>query len=386
MMFMCLAFLFAGNSTAFGQALPGSAPRTLDESCEGSPLNPVPGVSYDYSATVDPAGGSAYWWAQWNLTTFITDGARTADASQEAIDGDFISEAENYRDDNDEDTSPTTTSITWKTGGLAKVSDEAPLFVVLHYTAPADACADNLKVYRIIPLMPFQINVIALRDASADPDNFPQGYGLDQASCFDVVRTAAYDLENNCMTYHYGTNVLAFEVIAAYFDASYEATFRIEGLQDGQTASIFWSYENVAPDFETATPLESGLGNGVVATKPMITTEADDTSEGVSIYVWVVVDNGTYEGLNDTPITFAAAGRTATAFDEDGEPTVWQQNVRWDDCDEIVDITADLTDDEVTNAPDYGVHILNERPTLVGTTETGFEGACGTVEDPVTEP
>lgn len=365
MIFFSIGIIITNAQTA----VKGSDPRTLtDTDCQGDPLNPIAGVPYTYSANVIPPGGTSYWWAQFKDLNFIT--GKALSSSQEAAGGDFVETgATNYQDGTVGNGASTT--ITWKTGGLSQVNDENPLFVVLHYTPTgADACADNLKVYRIRPVMPFQVNVIAL--GSTAP-----AYDTDQESCFDIVNTARYDLTSECMVYHYGTNVMAFEVVAAYFNDSYEATFRIEGLQGTQTASIFWSYTNTTPDFDDETPLASGLTNGVVATKPIIETDDDDTSDGVSIFVWLVIDNDTYEGISDTPITFAAAGRTATAFDTNGDPTAWEENVRWDDCDVTVDIAAALAD---ANAPDHGIHNLSPRPTITpNTTDVGdFEDPCTT--------
>ena len=382
-MFFVLA-LIAGTFTTFGQtteAVPGSLPRDLDSSCQGSPLNPIPGVPYIYSATVTPGEGTAYWWAQFSIMDFITAGVRTPGEDQEAVGGDFIESAERYQTNltlSGDQPDTTSTEITWKTDGLSQVDENNPLFVALHYNAPATACADNLKIYRIVPILPFQVNVIALRPDDADPEEFPEGYGLGQESCFDEVFTARYDLENECMIYHYGYNVMQFEVVGAYFDESYQSFFRIDGLKDGQTADVYWSYENIEPDFETATAFATDLGNGNFD-GPVVKKDASvtNTANGVSIYVWLRINNNTHEGLSAVPIYFFAAGETQTGLDTNGD-AIMSPNVRWDDCDVDVVITAEIG---ANNAADYGIHTLNERPTIEERTPQGdgdFEEPCGT--------
>lgn len=345
--------LFFGFMGAYGQMVQNSAPRPL--SCTTGPLNPVAGVPYDYSALVDPAGGNAYWFATYNNTTFMSGSALTA--NQELIGGDFVSAATNYRDAATVAPATTTTNITWNSLGLATVTDTEPLFVVLHYTAPTTACADNLKVFRIDPVNAFLVNVL----------NLGSTYGTEVSSCFSDMASASYDLANSCVTYNYGENTLAYEVVAANFTGGYTPSFRVDGIQAGQSVEIFYDYDN---DITGAISAGTLTADGVITLAAPVSTTATNTSLGVSLYVWLVIDNGTYEGINDTPITFAAAGENLA-----GEP-----NVRWNDCTIEVDITADLAD---ANAPDYGVHTLNARPEVI-TNTTNAAGDTQNFEVPCT--
>ena len=56
-------------------AVTGSAPKPI--TCSDDPLHPIAGKPYDYSAVLNPAGGTTYWYAT-KSTTFVTAGARTA--------------------------------------------------------------------------------------------------------------------------------------------------------------------------------------------------------------------------------------------------------------------------------------------------------------------
>lgn len=334
---------------AFSQMLPNTNPRPLDPTtCSFGPLNPIAGVEYDYSATIDPALGSAYWFATFDNTTFMSNGILTPD--QEAIGGDFVSAAANYQNNATGVTSPTTTSITWNSVGLAQITPANPLFVVLHYTAPATDCADNLKVYRLEPANAFQVNVL----------NLGGTYSTPVESCISNMLSAEYDLANSCMINDYGIDTLAYEVVAAYFTGGYTPSFRVDGIQVGQDVDVRWSYSN---DITTSALAGTLSADGVITLSSPVTTALPSTEDGVSIYVWLVVNHNNYEGLADTPLTFAAAGTNLAN----------QPNVRWDNCTIEVDILAALS---AADGPDYGIHTLNPRPTVTGTTGGGFETEC----------
>ena len=337
--------LVSGISTAWSQALPGSAPRPLIN-CSSGPLNPIAGVPYDYSAEIIPEGGTAYWFATFNNTSFITNGTLTA--NQENIGGDFILSATNYQDTNPGDTSPTTTTITWKSGGLAQVDAASPLFLAVNYTAPVTGCANNLKVYRINPINAFMVNIL---------NHGAAAYGDIAESCFSDIESAEYDLASNLMMYNFGQNLMAYEVVAANFTDSYDVSFRIAGLQPDQNANLYWSYEN---NFSTANLIGGGPFSNEIVNGPTVTTNETNTSAGVSIFVWLEVNNNNFEGLLDTPITLAVSGVNAAL-----EPCI-----RWDDCAIPVDLAADFSE---PNAPDFATHTLQARPTVLPDGGLNFE-------------
>ncbi len=348
---MMIVALFACIAVTFGQALPGSTPRPL-ENCTTDPLNPMAGVPYHYVAELNPTGGSAYWFAT-TSTQFIENGVVTP--NQQLIGGDYISAATNYRGMNGQNpsgpaASPDTTTIVWNEVGLAQITPANPLFVAINYTAdPANGCANNFKAFRINPVNAFLVNILNL--------NSP-GYGEVATSCFSDIESAEYDLANSIMMYDFGKNLMAFEVVAANFTDFYNVSFRIEGMQPDQDANIYWSYTN---NFADAVIIAGGpYDNSEIITGPTVETNEINTGNGVSIYVWLEVSNHNFEGLTDTPITLAVAGLNSAN----------QPNIRWNDCAISVALNSPLSD---PNAPDFAVHTLQKRPTVLPGAGLNFE-------------
>jgi hypothetical protein len=116
---------------SFGQSVHHSNPQAL--TCTAGPLNPIAGVPYNYTATLAPDQGTAYWYAT-QSTTFITNGVRSA--TEQTIGGSFVSAATNYQTATAGAASPNTSTITWNAVGLNTVTPANPLFVVIDYTAP----------------------------------------------------------------------------------------------------------------------------------------------------------------------------------------------------------------------------------------------------------
>jgi hypothetical protein len=341
--FLIILTFVVSIGLAFGQALPGTAPRPI--ACDlDNPLTPVAGIPYEYQANVTPESGMAYWYAT-TSTQFMAGGSRVA--TEEAEGGSVVAAADNYMTNLTNVTNPTGTEITWTTQGLAAVDASNPLFVVIEYTADATNCSsNNMKVYRIQPINAFVMNVL----------NLGLDFGALAEQCYDEVQDAEYDLANNIMVYDFGENVMAFEVIAANFTGSYTPSFRIDGIQNGQEVEVLWSYTN---DFSTGISLGTILADDIVAGTP-VSTDVTNTSLGVSIFVWLVVSHNNYEGLDNDPITFAVAGVNSAS----------QPNVRWDDCNIAVVLAADLSD---PSAPDYAIHTLQARPTVTPGAGLDFE-------------
>lgn len=343
---LMIVAIVASTLVAFGQgATHNSIPRPLTD-CVSGPLNPIAGVEYNYSAILAPEGGNAYWFATFNNTSFIAGGELTT--FQETVGGDFVLSAENYRNPAAGAVSPDTTKITWNAIGLSQITVNTPLFLAVNYTAPATGCANNLKVYKINPVNAFLVNILNLESPT---------YDSVFESCFSDIESAEYNLGTSLMEYNFGKNVLAFEVVAANFTEHYDVSFRIAGLQPDQDANIYWSYSN---DFANATLLADGPYGNEIVSGPTVATTAPSTGDGVSIFVWLEVNNNNYEGLSNTPITLAVAGINSAN----------QANIRWDNCATSVSLAADFGQ---PNAPDYATHILNARPTVTPGAGLNFE-------------
>ncbi len=339
---LVLAF-FAGTSQVFAQAVGGSLPQAV--TCVGSPFNPIAGNPYDYSAVINPANGSAYWYAT-TSTTFMTGGARPAGIELPTA-GAVVQNATNYMDIVTGDASPTTTSITWTSAGLANntpptAADPPTLFVVVEYTAPTTACANNLKVYPIRPINAFVVDIMNMTQAATP---LPAGYGTLVDQCYSNVQSAVWSATptpNGGIVNDFGTNVMYFEVVAANFTGSFTPSFQISGLSGAQTADIDWGVAVGA----YGNNLVMGGVNTTTYTIPSVTTSATNTSTGVSIYVRLTIHNANWEGLALNSVTLAVDATTGTA------PVI----------DDVNNATCNLN----TAFQDAAIQDLKPRPTVTG--------------------
>lgn len=281
-------------------ALPSVTAPTAISCSLTDPLNPIAGRTYDYSAVLNPAGGTTYWYAT-NSTTFMTGGARVA--SEIPVDGVKIKAgATNYRTSGATATSPSTTQVTWTSAGLAGINaTTSPLFMVVEYTGPT--CANNnMKVMQIIPKNAFTVDITNM--AHATPFT-PLAYGTAESQCYANVASAGFNTGTGKIDIDYGINYLYFEIIAANFTDSYKPTLKLTGLQGTtQTADIHWgvaigTYDQLVVAGTTDKPYTSAA---LTVLTQKTTTE---TAAGVSIYVRVTIHNNGYEGLTSDPISLA---------------------------------------------------------------------------------
>jgi len=329
-------------ATAFGQtAVTGSAPRPI--SCSDDPLHPIAGKPYDYSAILNPTGGTSYWYAT-KSTTFVTAGARTA--VEILADGVTIQTgATNYRTSGAGASSPTKTNLTWTSAGIKGVDATAnPLFMVLEYKGVT--CSNNMKVYQILPKNAFTVDILNVKSTGLTP----LAYGTNDTQCFADIASAKFVSPN--MVYDYGVNKLYYEVVAANFTASFTPSFKLSGLKTGQTALVEWTVDKTFASGLTALGAAQNAATGTTLnfTGTAVNTTVPNTSLGVSIYVKVTVTNGLYEGLTDDTIVMAVEGVNAS-----GE--------------------ADI-DNATCAAPaatfeDTASQILNKRPTVTPDPATG---------------
>jgi len=292
-----LMAIFATATAIYGQALHCTNPVPL--SCAfDDPLNPVAGRVYNYSAIINPAGGTSYWYAT-RSTTFTTGGSRVA--TEIPADGVLISTgATNYRTSAASPTSPTTTNLTWTSAGLAGIDATHPLFMVVEYAGPT--CANNTKVMQIIPKVAFTVDITNMTHGTTQvPISFtapvpPEG------QCFANVTSAEF--KDGKIDIDYGTNVLYFEVIGANFTGSYKPTLRLSGLQGTQTAAIDWGV--AIGTYNQALVTDQPHTAGVITSGQFtVTTTTQTTSDGVSVFVRVTIRNHGFEGLADEPVTLA---------------------------------------------------------------------------------
>jgi len=301
LLILLLAFVFAGNYV-FGQAVHNSYPIPLT-GCETGPLNPIAGTSYNYSAVVNPLGGSFQWWATTDQN-FISGGVNNIGTQLTVAAGELLATSANYGISDPQDN----VDITWASSTLAAATT-TPTFVVVQYDAPVDdGCANNLKVMLIEPVNGFTVDI---RNMYATYDTVAYGVVID--TCVSPIASAVYQAVPNNVLYDFGANQLLFEVVLANFSVGATVSFSIAGLQGTQTADLAWGY---SPATAGANSLGIGLPNGVVLNTANMTTNASQTDIGVSIFVLATVNNNTYEGLANVDFTLAVNAENADGYED----------------------------------------------------------------------
>ena len=337
--FILVMVLFAAT-TAFGQMKSGgSAPLPL--SCTPGPLNPIAGVPYDYSSVVVPANGNFTWWATKDVDFIKTTAGVTTNnlATKLSVGTDLTAASANYGTTG----TANTVNISWSSAILAGTTELSPTFVVMQNDAIGPNCANNLKVYQIKPIIGFTLDLYNMTQAKG-----LLGNANPLAFCVSNIASAKYDAATKAIVTDYGTNVMNFEVVAANFAGGYTPSFKVSGLQTGQTITSLELFTDAAM---ATTAITTTLVAGVYSTAAPITVDPSvtNTSTGVSLYVKLTIANGSYETLTDEPLTLAVNG-TNTSGDKDVAT----------DC-----VTQ-------TDFEDIAVQTLTARPKVTASTGTGF--------------
>lgn len=297
--FILVMVLFAAT-TAFGQMKKGSDPQVL--SCTPGPLTPMAGVPYDYSAAVVPADGNFTWWATKDVD-FIKAGVNNL-ATKLSVGTDLSAASANYGIPGGA-TNDSKVSITWSGATLAGTTDVSPTFVVVQNDAIASNCANNLKVYQIKPMNGFIVDIKNMDQAKA-----PLAYATPYSFCVSNIASARFS--GGAIVTDYGTNVMYFEVVAANFTGSYTPSFKVSGLQTGQSVTSLELFTDAAL---ATTAIATTPTAGVYSPAAAVTVDGSvtNTSTGVSLYVKLTIANGTYETITDEPVTLAVNGVNASA-------------------------------------------------------------------------
>ena len=182
-----------------------------------------------------------------------------------------------------------------------------PTFVV---ALNSGGCANNLKVYQIAPINGFTVDIKNIEQTKVPTISYTDAV----STCLSPIASAIYGGSTG-ITYNYGTNVLYYEVVAANFSEFWTATFKIDGLQTKQTATVEWTYDKTLSETATYTSLGAISGDGtlkdIATTAKVLIDAATSTTNGVSIYLRVTVNHGKFEGTTDNPITIEVNGFNA---------------------------------------------------------------------------
>ena len=157
--------------------------------------------------------------------------------------------------------------------------------------------------------------------------------------CSANIQSATYN--GTKMEYNYGSQSFFYELIAANYDnKTFEAKFKLSGLDTNQSAKLKWGVDKAA--------INNDLGNiisGGAEVSVTVTADANvNPSAGVSIYLELVVENGSYEGITDKNITLSADATTGTGANK------------------LKDVKADCT--EEADFADTATQTLKARPTI----------------------
>ena len=301
---LLLVLAFFASVTAFGQMKAGSVPLPL-VGCTNDALHPLAGVPYNYKAAVTPTGGNFQWWATKDFD-FIKDNAGVLVNNSDkklTVGTDLIATSASYGTT----TSTDNVDITWSSATITGTTVTAPTFVVVQYDAATPACANNLKVYQILPINGFTVDIKNMDQAKVSLD-----YAAAYSTCVSNIASAKYDAVTKAVVTDYGKNVLYFEVVAANFTGSYTPSFQVAGLASaGQTVASLELYTDAA--FATAA-IPTTLTAGVYSPALPLTVDASvtNTTNGVSIYVKLTIANGAHETLTDDAIALSVNGLNAS--------------------------------------------------------------------------
>jgi len=336
---LLLIMAIIAATSAFGQMLPGSAPLPL-VGCTTDATHPLAGVPYDYSVVVNPTGGDFQWWATKDVDFIKTTAGVTTNniGTKLTVGTDLLGTSANYGITGILDN----VNITWSSATLAGTTVAAPTFVVVQNDATGTNCANNLKVYPILPVNGFTVDI-----KNMDQAKVPVALYTDpMAVCVADIESAKYVA--GAIVTNYGTNILYFEVVAANFTGGYTPSFQLTGLAAGQTVTSL----EIAVASTFATPIATTLAAGAYSPAAPITIDPSvtNTSAGVSIYVRLTIANGTHEHLADSAIALAVNGTNVAG----------QKDVVNTAC-------ATLTDFE-----DIATQTLTKRPTVTSVQAGGF--------------
>jgi len=238
-----LALIFAATKS-YGQYVnyltgaPTCTPAVpLTCTSNADPLRPIPGATYDYTVTVNPAvatGGYVRWFVTTDskIIESTTLGTPVLTASDDIGDGTgtYILLAEAAKYDLTTNLSPTI-KISWKyfDGATQQV-------LLVAYVMDNNGCTNNVEVYRITPSFGFTLDMAALLDAGTPGST----------ECVSMVESATYDPGTpGNLTMNYGENWVYYSVNAANFVHSWMPAFTVvsyTGTGTVPVADIQWAY------------------------------------------------------------------------------------------------------------------------------------------------
>jgi len=373
MMFLSLAFVFAGVNKAYAQPDAAVAldyinvaddviqcvtPTEITASCvlAPGPLNPQAGFQYEYSVEVTPAGDHTI---HWFVTTEPNIIAAYNDLTNSVspVGGDYIIAAgtTGYATYDLASNTNSTIDITWK----SFVEPENGAVLLVTYVVDEDGCTDNIEVYRIRPVHRFTLDIAALNSAGAVDEN--------AEDCYSPIRSAIYNPTggtdgDGLLTVDYGENYIFYVVNAANFAHSWMPSFQLTYGGASEAIEVDWTYLADANDAAATWNPMSLSGDTYTGTTPVNAPSNGEVGEdGDCIVVRVLIDHGTVEeGIVEQDVILAVDGimydsGAETADDYYTNPElgdIHHAEVTGEDCPWIDGFVNDVATFTLTPRPD----------------------------------
>jgi hypothetical protein len=324
MMFLSLAFVFAGVNKSYGQTVPISEPTIADGdpvayvnyldaaganvcapitplTCFGDvgALNPQVGKTYTYQVEVlpDPEAQTIHWFvtAETDIVTALNNLNQLGVVDAPNGTGNYILNA--GAEYNDVANTDNTIDISWKSFD----GSTTPVLLVT-YVLDAAGCTDNIEVYRIEPVFNFTLDIAGINKTDGNSTDSP-------TECVSPFESATYDATAEQLNVDYGENWLFFTVTAANFTHSWKPSFTVDYTGSvSDPISVEWAYTSDATANTnwnsttlnaTTSVYESSTAVLHSDTDDGVPTVGIDEGTGECIIVRVRVDHGTNENIVD---------------------------------------------------------------------------------------
>ncbi|MDO4782869.1 MAG: hypothetical protein Q4A09_06600 [Capnocytophaga felis] len=274
------------------KATTGTAPSKTLTCNADDPQNPIVGKKYTYS--VEGQEGKYHFFATSN-GNFIENGNLKNDNAYTETAGQINVSAGDYNNSNSTQKS---IEITW-TSAAAPTS----FLVVNHTSNTVCTTTNNLKVLKIQPKNAFFIELRNMNEGNTQNLSDVSNVNV----CLGAIKSA--EVQGDNITYNYGEQSLFYELIAVNYDKTFLPKIKVQGLQAGQTATLKWGYSKDA--INTTLQTINHTQTDVELTLPKITAlETVAPSQGVSIFLELIVHNGKVEGSATQDITLLADATT----------------------------------------------------------------------------
>lgn len=237
---LTLAMIFAANNKVSGQTYikhvegaPACAPAIpLACATTAGPLNPTPGVTYNYSISTDPAAVASVLFFVTDVNPVISGGTLTATRDADGGTGNYILDAQ----DGVYNLAGTATDIDISWQWFDAVAHEV---LVVAYVTGASGCSDEIEVWRIKPSFSFTLDVLSMAY-----DGTLGTVAVPASECVSPVESATYNDPN--LTMNYGENWVFFSVNAANFSDSWMPALSATITGASTIGAVEWAYPTEA--------------------------------------------------------------------------------------------------------------------------------------------